>query len=272
MGASAARPGDRRRGADPAYRFLDHGAHRTGAEAEAGGDLPAGRAAGRGRLVDGVERPQRTHRRQPVPARHAPYACRRDPRLCGLGDPRAGAEPAERRPPPIARRGGIDRRAGRRADIPRRAGRRARRRPDLQYLAADGRLAGAVRAFRPVALVAEPLRERPHGAVRPPPWRLSSLCHCLVPRFSGAAYAPCATGARPGTAGDVAGDARRRDVAGDRAAAAGAAAPARRRDRADRSGNPFPRHVAGYAAGDDGAETGSGATSVPPPRRGPASG
>ncbi len=154
----------------------------------------------------------------------------------------------------LRRRGGIDRRAGRRADLPRRTGRRARRRPDLQHLAADGRLTGAVRAFRPVAVVAESVRERP----RPCSSTTGSAPTCCSPlRWAHAFQAQRTPYARPalgpGAAGDVAGDARHRDAAGDRAAAVGAAAPARRRDRADRGGHPFPRHVAGDAAGGDGA-------------------
>ena len=130
-----------------------------------------GRAAGRGRLVDGVVGPRRPGQRVAVPPGVPPDARLRD--LCG--DPvdrararlRAAAEPVPRRLRLTARRPRHSRAA---ADLSRRAGGGPRRRAGLQHLAADRRRADPVGRAALVREpgVAQPVREHADGAVQPP--------------------------------------------------------------------------------------------------------
>ena len=139
------------------------------AAAAAVDDLRRRRRARRGRLVDGVVGPRR-HARQRVaiPAGVPSDACLRDLRR----DPVDRAADCAARPArsavAAAASGAGHRRLAAGANLSRRAGRRARRRLELQHLAADRRRAhsAARRGCGSSTALAQSVREHAHGAVQ----------------------------------------------------------------------------------------------------------
>src|SRR5215208_570847 len=167
MGASSARPPDRR-GVSISLPLVSVARlGRAHAEVAALGDLCARRGAGRRGMVDGRLRPGGARQRLAVPPRLPSDAGLRDLRGTDLDGTAAAAAKARRRAGAYWHHGGRFTLSGCGADLSWCAGGRARRRAYLQHLAADRRRFHSV--CRPAVLraaaVAEFFRESADGAV-----------------------------------------------------------------------------------------------------------